>query len=166
MYNNNPYMNNRSYQQYYPQYPQNNYMPQTSYQPVMQQPMQEPQIQGIKFLNAEQIKAYIVMPNTKEVLVDNENGLAYVVSADNMGVSSAKKFSFKDLSEPKTEEKQPEIDMSQYVKISDLDKFAQKTDLDGLLRQDSIKTLEGKLALLERQLNAKKEYKETNTQAQ
>lgn len=163
MYNNNPYMSNRSYQQYYPQYAQ---YQQPTYQPVMQQPVPEPQIQGIKFLNAEQIKAYIVMPNTKEILVDNENGLAYVVSADNMGVSTAKKFSFKDLSEPKVEEKQPEIDMSQYVKISDLDKFAQKTDLDGLLRQDSIKTLEGKLALLERQLNAKKEYKETNTQSQ
>lgn len=160
MYN-NPY--NRSYQQYYPQYPQ---YQQPTYQQPIQQPIQEPQIQGIKFLNAEQIKAYIVMPNTKEVLVDNENGLAYVVSADNMGISTAKKFSFKDLSEPKVEEKQSEIDMSNYVTKSDLDKFAQKTDLNGLLREDSIKTLEGKIALLERQLNAKKEHKETNTQAQ
>lgn len=154
MYNNNPYMNNRqSYSQYYPQYPQ--------YQPI-----QESQIQGIKFLNAEQIKAYIVIPNTKEVLVDNENGLAYLVSADNMGVSTAKKFSFKSLDEPKAEEKQPDIDMSQYVKVSDLDKFAQKTDLDGLLRVDSIKSLEGKIALLEGLLNAKKEHEEINPQAQ
>lgn len=160
MYN-NPY--GRSYQQYYPQYQQ---YQQPTYQSVIQQPIQEPQIQGIKFLNAEQIKAYIVMPNTKEVLIDNDNGMAYVVSADNMGISTTKKYSFKDLNEPKLEEKQPEIDMSQYVKISDLDKFAQKTDLDGLLREDSIKTLEGKIALLEGLLNAKKEHKETNTQTQ
>ena len=161
MYNNNPYMNNRSYQQYYPQYPQNNYMQQTIQQPVVQQ--NEQQIQGIKFLNAQQIQGYIPFPNTKEVLVDIENGLAYVVWADNMGISSKKSYSFKSLDEPKVEEKQPEIDMSQYVTKSDLDKFAQKTDLDGLLREDSIKSLEGKIALLEGLLNAKKERKENNT---
>lgn len=158
MYN-NPYRN--SYQQYYPQYSQ---YQQPIQQPVVQQSVQEQQIQGIKFLNAQQIQGYIPFPNTKEVLVDMENGLAYVVWADNMGISSKKSYSFKSLDEPKTEEKQPEIDMSQYVKISDLDKFAQKTDLDGLLREDSIKSLEGKLALLERQLNAKKEHNE-NAQA-
>lgn len=146
MYNNNPYMNNRGYQQFYPQYQQYQ-------QPTYQQP--EPQIQGIKFLNAEQIKAYIVMPNTKEVLVDNENGLAYVVSADNMGISTTKKFSFQDLSEPKVEEKKPEIDLKEYVKITDLDKFAQKTDLNGLLREDSIKSLVAKVEAIESRLNAK-----------
>lgn len=152
MYNNNPYMNNRGYQQFYPQYPQ---YQQPTYQQVVQQPTPEPQIQGIKFLNAEQIKAYIVMPNTKEVLVDNENGLAYVVSADNMGISTTKKFSFQDLSEAKVEEKKPEIDLKEYVKITDLDKFAQKTDLEGLLREDSIKSLVAKVEAIESRLNAK-----------
>ena len=131
MYNNNPYMNNRGYQQFYPQYQQ--YQQHTYQQP-------EPQIQNIKYLNAEQIKAYIVMPNTKEVLVDNENNLAYVVSADNMGITTKKSFSFKSLDEPKAEEKKPEIDMSEYVKITDLDKFVSK---------ETIKALEGKIALLE-----------------
>jgi hypothetical protein len=45
-------MNNRGYQQFYPQYPQ---YQQPTYQQVVQQPTPEPQIQGIKFLNAEQI---------------------------------------------------------------------------------------------------------------
>ena len=160
MYN-NPY--GRSYQQYYPQYTQ---YQQPNYQPMMQQQIQEPQIQGIKFLNAEQIKAYIVMPNNKEVLVDNENGLAYVVSADNMGISTTKKFSFKDLSEPKIEEKQSEIDLKDYVKVSDLDKFVQKTDLQTLLPIDSIKSLENKLQALESRLNGEKDHKEISDQAQ
>ena len=164
MYNSNPYMNNRGYQQFYPQYQQ--YQQPIVQQQIVQPQSQEQQIQNIRFLNAQQIQAYIPFPNTKEVLVDNENGLAYVVSADNMGISTTKKYSFKDLNEPKTEEKHPEIDMSQYVKITDLDKFAQKTDLDGLLTVDSIKTLEGKLALLERQLNAKKEDKGNSSHAQ
>ena len=158
MYN-NPY--NRSYQQYYPQYPQ---YPQPTYQPV-QQPIEQ-KIQDIKFLNAEQIKAYIVLPNTKEVLVDNENGLAYLVSADSMGVSTARKFSFKSLDEPKTEEKQEKLDMSQYVKTSDLDKFVEKADLQTLLPIDSIKSLENKLMAIESRLNGEKQYQETSGQTE
>jgi hypothetical protein len=158
MYN-NPY--NRSYQQYYPQYPQ---YPQPTYQPV-QQPIEQ-KIQDIKFLNAEQIKAYIVLPNTKEVLVDNENGLAYLVSADSMGVSTARKFSFKSLDEPKTEEKQEKLDMSQYVKTSDLDKFVEKADLQTLLPIDSIKSLENKLMAIESRLNSEKQYQETSGQTE
>ena len=158
MFNNNPYMNNRSYPQYYPQYPQ------PTYQPV-QQPIEQ-KIQDIKFLNAEQIKAYIVLPNTKEVLVDNENGLAYLVSADSMGVSTARKFSFKSLDEPKTEEKQEKLDMSQYVKTSDLDKFVEKADLQTLLPIDSIKSLENKLMAIESRLNGEKQYQETSSQTE
>lgn len=159
MYNNNPYMNNRSYQQYYPQYPQ---YPQPNYQP----PMQEQKFQDIKFLNAEQIKAYIVLPNTKEMLIDRENSMAYIVSADTMGNSTIKKYSFVDLNEPKVEEKQPEIDLTQYVKLSDLEKFVQKADLQTLLPIDSIKSLENKLQALESQLNAKEEYSEVGSSAQ
>lgn len=159
MFNNNPYINNRpNYPQYYPQYPQ--------YQQPTYQPPVEQKIQDIKFLNAEQIKAYIVLPNTKEVLVDNENGLAYLVSADSMGVSTARKFSFKSLDEPKTEEKQEKLDMSQYVKTSDLEKFVEKADLQTLLPIDSIKSLENKLMAIESRLNGEKQYQETSSQTE
>lgn len=155
MYN-NPY--NRSYQQYYPQYPQ---YQQPAYQP-MQAPMEQ-KFQDIKFLNAEQIKAYIVLPNTKEMLIDKENSMAYIVSADNMGNSTIKKYSFVDLNE---EEKQTKLDMSDYVKTSDLDKFVQKADLQTLLPIDSIKSLENKLQVLESQLNAKEQHSEVGSQAE
>ena len=159
MYN-NPYRN--SYQQYYPQYPQ---YPQPTQQPAPQQPTEQ-QIQGIRFLNAQQIQAYIPFANTKEVLVDMENELAYVVWADNMGISSKKSFSFKSLDEPKKEEKVQEIDLTQYVKVADLDKFVQKTDLQTILPIDSIKSLESKLQALESRLNGEKEHIETDSNAQ
>lgn len=153
MYN-NPY--NRSYQQYYPQYPQ---YQQPTYQPIMQ----EQKFQDIKFLNAEQIKAYIVLPNTKEMLIDKENNMAYIVSADNMGNSTIKKYSFVDLNEQKQEKTQPELDMSEYVKLSDMDKFVQKTDLQTLLPIDSIKSLENKLQALESRLNGEKDYSQIDS---
>lgn len=156
---NNPYMNNRNYPQYYPQYPQYQ-------QPTYPQQPIEQKFQDIKFLNAEQIKAYIVLPNTKEMLIDRENSMAYIVSADNMGNSTIKKYSFVDLNEPKIEEKQPEIDLTQYVKLSDLDKFVQKGDLQTLLPMDSIKSLENKLQALESRLNGEKDHKEISDQAQ
>lgn len=156
MYN-NPY--NRNYPQYYPQYQQYQ-------QPTYPQQPIEQKFQDIKFLNAEQIKAYIVLPNTKEMLIDRENSMAYIVSADNMGNSTIKKYSFVDLNEPKVEEKQPEIDLTQYVKLSDLDKFVQKGDLQTLLPMDSIKSLENKLQALESRLNGEKDHKEISNQAQ
>jgi hypothetical protein len=148
-------MNNRGYQQYYPQYQQ------PTYQPI-QQPIEQ-KFQDIKFLNAEQIKAYIVLPNTKEMLIDKENNMAYIVSADNMGVSTVKKYSFVDLNEPILEDK---LDLKEFVRVSDLDKFVQKTDLQALLPIDSIKSLENKLQAIESQLNAKNEYQEVGSQTE
>lgn len=153
MYN-NPY--NRSYQQYYPQYPQ---YQQPNYQPM---PIEQ-KFQDIKFLNAEQIKAYIVLPGTKEMLIDKENNMAYIVSADNMGNSTIKKYSFVDLNEP---DQQLKMDMSEYVRTSDLDKFVQKADLQTLLPMDSIKSLENKLQALEGRLNGEKDYSQTDSSAE
>lgn len=152
MYN-NPY--NRNYPQYYPQYQQ---YPQPTYQ---QLPVEQ-KFQDIKFLNAEQIKAYIVLPGTKEMLIDKENSMAYIVSADNMGNSTTKKYSFIDLNEPKEDTK---TDMNEYVKITDLDKFVQKADLLTLLPLDSIKSLENKLQTLESRLNGEKDYPQTDSEA-
>ncbi len=152
MYN-NPY--NRNYPQYYPQYQQ---YPQPTYQQI---PVEQ-KFQDIKFLNAEQIKAYIVLPGTKEMLIDKENSMAYIVSADNMGNSTIKKYSFVDLNEPKEDAK---TDMNEYVKVTDLDKFVQKADLQALLPLDSIKSLENKLQALESRLNGEKDYPQTDSEA-
>lgn len=85
----NAYSNNQFRPNYYgPQpYMQQPYMQQPIQQPMQQQPITpvELPIQSIKFLTADQIKAYIVLPNTKEMLIDKANNLAYIRSANQMG---------------------------------------------------------------------------------
>ena len=78
-----------NYQQ--PNYMQRQYAPQPSQMPQNQQqafapiqtppPMETP-IQDIKFVNRAQAEAYIVFPNTKVMLIDTENGMAYIKTAD------------------------------------------------------------------------------------
>ena len=151
-YNNytNPYMNN--YAKNYPTYQQalqqqlmqaQQTMPQQ--QPIMSQPQELP-IQGIKFLTADEIRAYIVMPNTKEMLIDMAGGLAYIKSADAMGQSSVKTYKFEETTEQSANaassgKLEPKIDLTNYV---------QKEDLESLS-----KSLTDKLSKLEKKINIK-----------
>lgn len=110
------YPNNNMYNGFMPRnvaYPQNGYPPQYGgfYQPPYmaaqngqaQMPPQEPPISEIRFLTADEMKAFIVMPNTKVLLVDKDHGVACLKSADAMGQSTAKMYSFGDLSSEQPE---------------------------------------------------------------
>lgn len=141
----NPYINNfnKNFQQQ--QIQQQLYQAQQSLQPQQQiQPrIQDIPIQGIKFLTADEIKAYIVMPNTKEMLIDTANGVAYIKSADQMGQSSVKMFKFEETTEEAINgeikaKEQPQIDLEPYV---------QKEELDAM-----IKTLTEKIDKLEKKI--------------
>lgn len=138
----------------YPQYPQgyqanmqrqgqmfNNPMPQPQFQPMPMQPQQtqnqfEIPLREVKFVTSEEAKAYIVFPNTASLLIDKQQGLAYLKSADNMGQSFMETFSFKKYEQGQetalkdTKEEKP-IDLSNYIKKSDLDtlELATKEDL-------------------------------------
>ena len=104
-------------------------------QPIMQQTQQpvQPQfdtpISDIRFLTEDQIKGFIVYPNTKVLLIDKQNGLAYLESADSVGNFYKDVFSFKNVTEkPKVEEKvEP--------KKNELDGLATKDDLNLLLAE-------------------------------
>ncbi len=109
---NNGFMPN--YQGGYPQY--NSPRPYPQVQPIYQQPMQpmqqtymqpqQPQmqvaqqspvdapIQELRFVTSEEAKAYIVMPNTKALLIDKNNGLAFLKSADMNGQSATECYKF------------------------------------------------------------------------
>lgn len=110
---NNGYMPN--YQGGYPQYGSPRPYPQVQ-PPMYQQPMQpvqqpymqpqQPQmqmaqqapvdapIQELRFVTSEEAKAYIVMPNTKALLIDKNNGLAFLKSADMNGQSATECYKF------------------------------------------------------------------------
>jgi len=95
MYNTNYGMYNYARQPYYTQ---PNY--QQAQQPVYQQPQPvDLPINDVRFLTADQIKGFIVYPNTKVLLIDKQNGLAYLESADNMGNFYKQVFTFKNFEE-------------------------------------------------------------------
>lgn len=128
MYN-NPY-SNYPYSNYgMPNYGQRPYAPQaqqplqnTQQIPMQQQPpMQyELPIQDVRFVTSEEAKAYIVMPNSKALLIDKNSGVAHLKVADNMGQSQTQYFRFEpvnaDGSPIKPQEPTPQIDLEAFGK--------------------------------------------------
>ena len=114
--NNNMYNGFMQRQAAYPQngYPQGYggaYPPQYMAAQQVQQTMQpqEPPITDLRFLTSDEMKAFIVMPNTKVLLIDKDHGVACVKSADMSGQSAAKMYSFVPLSDAPKEEKTEEV---------------------------------------------------------
>lgn len=126
-----------------PSYPQRPYSPQAQQQMqgAQQMPMQpQPQvqyelpIQDVRFVTSEEAKAYIVMPNSKALLIDKNSGVAHLKVADNMGQSQTQYFKFEpinaDGSPIKPQETSPQIDISELDK-----KFATIEQYNSLLDQ-------------------------------
>lgn len=72
------------------------YRQQPYYMPNYQQPQQQTEMpfSDIRYLNAEQIKGYIPPIGSRVMLIDKDNGLAYIESADNMGNLYKQTYSF------------------------------------------------------------------------
>jgi hypothetical protein len=95
---------------YQPSYAPQNYAQRAFQQQPIQTPQPQPQmpptaqiqpsapidlpIQDIKFVNKAQAEAYILYPNTKIMLIDTENGVAYIKTADSMGLCKTDYFRF------------------------------------------------------------------------
>lgn len=125
-----------------PSYGGYNYTPQPQQMPSAQQnqPQAQPQydmpIQDIRFVTAEEAKAFIVMPNSRVLLIDR-NGTAYLKTADNMGQSQTQCFRFEavnaDGTPIKPQEQPTQPDFKDFVKLQDVDKLGFAT-LDDIKR--------------------------------
>ena len=129
------------YQQ--PQYGMPNMMP--------QQPMQSADfpIQELRFVNEAEASAYIVAPNTSALLIDKQSGVAHVKSADATGKSFAKHFRFVEVNEdgtPKKDEIAQTIDMSDFLKKSDIEAM-------GFVTAEQHKQMLSKIEELQKQLS-------------
>lgn len=106
-----PYAYQQQYrQQYAPQQPQ----PQQTYEAPML---------DVRFATAEEAKAFIVMPNTRALLIDRQGGMAHLKIADNMGQSVTQYFKFEPVNAdgtPIRPQEEPTIDLSAFVKREDL----------------------------------------------
>lgn len=109
----------------------------------MQQPIQqnfaEPPIQEIRYLNADEIRSYIVMAGCKSMLIDKENKLVHIKSADMNGQSSVKIFSY--------DEYKGNLDNDKNNNQSqiNLDILAKKEDLGNFVSAEEFKQFSSKL---------------------
>jgi hypothetical protein len=129
----------------YPNYGNRQFMQQQ--QPQMaqqqQQPMQyETPIQDIRFVTSEEAKAFIVMPNSKALLIDQKGGIAHLKTADNMGQSVTQYFRFEQInadgSPIKPKEPTPQVDFEQFAKKEELNGFATVEQYNALVEQLNI----------------------------
>lgn len=109
-----------------PTYGQRGYMQTQQPMAQPQQPMQTQQyetpIQDIRFVTSEEAKAFIVMPNSKALLIDKNGGVAHLKTADNMGQSVTQYFKFEQVNADgtpiKPQKTQEQIDFSQFVTVN------------------------------------------------
>ena len=86
-----------------------------------------PQIQDVRYGTEEEAKAFIVYPNASAYFIDEPKGRLYVKTANNMGASTMNYFALTpinaDGSPIKPQEPTPQIDMGEFLKKSDLEKY-------------------------------------------
>lgn len=145
--------------QYLPYWNKPYYGP-TGYNQLSQVPQVQPDsfdipIQGFKFLTAKEIDGRIVLPGMTEVLVDRENKIIHIKSADQIGQSSDRKYHYEELIDKKENEAseptlEAKINTDDFAKKEDLQGFTKSADFDELS-----KTLTSKIEALEKKLKVK-----------
>lgn len=130
--------------------------PQMPQMPTMpQQPMASGVPFGeVKFVTSEEARSYTLFPNTSALLIDRQNGVAYVKYADGIGQSFMEVFSFSKMQNgaeaPKNAQEATNgfggIDMSPYITNEQLEakNYATREDFDILM--DKIEELGKKMA--------------------
>lgn len=148
-------------QRFAPQQPQMQQPSQPLSQPTQQPQMQyETPIQDVRFVTSEEAKAFIVMPNSKALLID-KSGMAYLKTADNMGQSQTQCFRFEAVNAdgtPVTPAKTTEtVNFDDFVKKDDLQKF-------GFATVEQHRELAQKLAQIQARLEMPKQNVGTSKQ--
>lgn len=93
-------------------------------------------VQGI-----EGAKAWQLQPNSNVVLLDSENdGRFYIKSSDAVGMCSLRVFKYEEITN--TQKQTPGVDMSEYVKKSELETLI-KSIIGGMSNEQSISTTDG-----------------------
>lgn len=73
-------------------------------------------------------KDHIVQPNTTAWMMDNNEPVFYVKSADNLGTTTFKAYRFEEIAEPGQPMQTPQIDMSKYVQREEFDSLKEQID--------------------------------------
>lgn len=97
----------------------------------MQAPIQQPTTQNVNWIPVsgyQGAKDHIVQPNTTAWMMDNNEPVFYVKSADNLGTTTFKAYRFEEISEPGQPMQTPQIDMSKYVQRDEFESLKEQID--------------------------------------
>ena len=121
----NPYLNNP----YASMYGQGaGYVPQQQFQPFQQA---QPPMQGqtprsnVQYAAEDEIKAYVLMPNTQMLALDKEKPIFYIKTADGAGRSTLVVYEYKKVGDAPV----ARADTVEYATKSDLAEYATKQDI-------------------------------------
>lgn len=127
--------------QFVPQYPYPNQFgmnPQDRLAQMQQQlnnqiqvPIQQPAMQNVSWIPVsgyQGAKDHIVQPNATAWMMDNNEPVFYVKSADNLGTTTFKAYRFEEIAEPGQPMQTPQIDMSKYVQRDEFESLKEQID--------------------------------------
>lgn len=96
-------------------------------------------VQGI-----EGAKAWFMSPNSNVILMDSENdGIFYIKVSDNVGMCNLRTFRYTEITSQVSQKPEPQIDLSEYVKKSELESLINKM-LGGVKDEQSLSRNDGK----------------------
>lgn len=103
-----------------------------SYQPQPQQPM-EMVFSDVRILTADQIKGFIPPINSKVLLIDKDNALAYVETTDTMGNMYKQAYAF-SLAQTEKPKETPTQDFSNFATKKDIEQVVEqfRKEIDSL----------------------------------
>ena len=96
-------------------------------------------VQGI-----EGAKAWFMSPNSNVILMDSENdGFFYIKVSDNVGMCNLRTFRYTEITGQVSQKPEPQIDLSEYVKKSELESLINSM-LGGVKNEQSVSRNDGK----------------------
>ena len=127
-------------------------MAQMQAQPQMQQPIQQPvqqtmpidtPIQYVGYATLKEAEAYILMPNTKGLFIDKNNGMVYEKACGINGQSEIIYYKKVELNEDKKVTEETTINMPEFATKTDLKDFVTIEQHENLI--DTINGLKGQI---------------------
>ena len=141
-------------------------------QPIQQQPIQQPMqqsmtfdtpIQYVGYATLKEAEAYILMPNTKGLFIDKNNGMVYEKACGINGQSEIIYYKKVELNEDKKVTEETTINMPEFATKTDLKDFVTIEQYENLI--DTINGLKGQINGLKTMLETKAEQpKKTKTE--
>lgn len=146
------------YNNYFGQYPNyQNYGQYPQYQPMQQRPQMQPMVQQqpieqempfseVRYGTRAEAEARVVYPSRSVMFIDRNLGEIYIKTANQMGEPTFQEFTFKAKDTQKEE-----APLVEEPKIN-TENFLTKEDAKDFLKKGDLRTIDDKLAFLEKQV--------------